>query len=66
MQEFEGRALKKMNLKIKIKNLTLKNPVMTATATFGYGDEYVEFFDLSLLGAVVVKGLSMNPSLANA
>jgi len=54
-----------MNLSIKIKNLILKNPVMTASGTFGYGQENAEFFDLSLLGAVVVKGLSIKPSLGN-
>jgi dihydroorotate dehydrogenase (NAD+) catalytic subunit len=54
-----------MNLSIKIKNLTLKNPVMTASGTFGYGEENAEFFDLSLLGAIVVKGLSIKPSIGN-
>lgn len=54
-----------MDLSIKIKNLTLKNPVMTASGTFGYGEEFAEFFDLSLLGAIVVKGLSIKPSAGN-
>ncbi|HEW80850.1 MAG TPA: dihydroorotate dehydrogenase, partial [Nitrospirae bacterium] len=41
------------------------NPVMTASGTFGYGREYAEFFDISRLGAVVVKGLSLKPRQGN-
>ncbi len=54
-----------MNLKVKIGKLTLKNPVMTASGTFGYGAEYSEFVDLNALGAVVVKGISLEPRLGN-
>lgn len=45
--------------------LTLKNPVMTASGTFGYGFEYHKFFDISQLGAVVVKGIALFPSHGN-
>jgi len=45
--------------------LRLKNPVMTASGTFGYGEEYAEFIDLNRLGAVVVKGLSLMPKEGN-
>ena len=45
--------------------LTLKNPVMTASGTFGYGFEYHKFFDISQLGAVVVKGIAPFPSHGN-
>lgn len=45
--------------------LTLKNPVMTASGTFGYGFEYHKFFDISRLGAVVVKGIAPFPSHGN-
>ena len=45
--------------------LKLKNPVMTASGTFGYGREYHEYFDISRLGAVVVKGIRMEPSHGN-
>lgn len=41
--------------------ITLKNPVMTASGTFGYGAEYADFFPLDRLGAVVVKGISSFP-----
>ena len=54
-----------INLKVKIGKLKLKNPVMTASGTFGYGREYAEFFDISRLGAVVVKGLSLKPRQGN-
>ncbi len=54
-----------MNLEVNIGRLRLKNPVMTASGTFGYGEEYAEFIDLSRLGAVVVKGLSPKPKEGN-
>ena len=43
-------------LNVNIKDLKLKNPIMTASGTFGYGEEYADFFDISRLGAIVVKG----------
>ena len=54
-----------MNLEVKIAGIRLKNPVMTASGTFGYGEEYAEFMDLGRLGAVVVKGLSLKPREGN-
>jgi dihydroorotate dehydrogenase (NAD+) catalytic subunit len=54
-----------MNLSVNIGKLKLKNPVMTASGTFGYGEEYAEFIDLNRLGAVVVKGLSLRPKEGN-
>ncbi len=54
-----------VDISVKIGNLELKNPVMTASGTFGYGEEYAEFLDLSRLGAVVVKGLSLMPKEGN-
>lgn len=50
-----------MDLSVNIGKLKLKNPVMTASGTFGYGDEFAEYFDIGRLGAVVVKGLSLKP-----
>jgi len=55
------------DLSVKIAGVTLKNPVVTASGTFGFGREYAEFFDLSRLGAVAAKGLTLlekpgNPS----
>ncbi|GFP22233.1 dihydroorotate dehydrogenase (NAD+) catalytic subunit, partial [Candidatus Hakubella thermalkaliphila] len=54
-----------MDLTVNIGKLKLKNPVMTASGTFGYGEEYSEFVDLNKLGAIVVKGLSPNPMEGN-
>jgi dihydroorotate dehydrogenase (NAD+) catalytic subunit len=54
-----------MDLTVEIGKLRLKNPVMTASGTFGYGEEYSEFVDLNLLGAVVVKGISLEPMQGN-
>ena len=47
-----------MNTKVKIAGVEFKNPVMTASGTFGSGMEYGQFVDLNLLGAVVTKGVS--------
>ena len=54
-----------MDLTVNIGKLRLKNPIMTASGTFGYGEEYAEFVDLNLLGAVVVKGISLEPMEGN-
>ena len=50
-----------MNMKTKLCGITLKNPVMTASGTFGSGEEYAEFVDLNRLGAVVTKGVANVP-----
>lgn len=50
-----------MNMKVNIAGVELKNPVVTASGTFGSGAEYSEFVDLSLLGAVVTKGVANVP-----
>ncbi len=54
-----------MNLSVQCGPLSLKNPVMTASGTFGYGLEYTPFGDLKKLGAIVVKGLSLKPRQGN-
>jgi dihydroorotate dehydrogenase (NAD+) catalytic subunit len=53
------------DLKTAIGGLILKNPVMTASGTFGYGEEYAGFNDLNRLGAIIVKGLSLEPRPGN-
>ena len=50
-----------MNTKVTIAGVELKNPVMTASGTFGSGAEYSEFYDLGALGAVVTKGVANVP-----
>lgn len=54
-----------MDLSVKIGNLFLKNPILTASGTFGYGLEYSPFGDLKTLGGIVVKGLSLKPRKGN-
>ena len=54
-----------INMSVKIGKLKLKNPIMTASGTFGYGEEYADYVDLNKLGAIVVKGLSLKPRLGN-
>jgi dihydroorotate dehydrogenase (NAD+) catalytic subunit len=58
-------AKKRIDLKVNLGKLKLKNPVMTASGTFGYGKEYSEFFDINKLGAIVVKGISVKPMKGN-
>ncbi len=62
-----GGALKKnrINTTVDIGGLTLKNPVMTASGTFGYGLEFEEYLDLNRLGAIIVKGLAIKPVKGN-
>jgi dihydroorotate dehydrogenase (NAD+) catalytic subunit len=50
---------------VHLGRLKLKNPVITASGTFGYGEEYADYVDLNKLGAIVVKGLSLKPRLGN-
>ena len=53
------------NLKVNIGKLELKNPVMTASGTFGYGPEYADFVELSEIGGIIVKGTTLNPRQGN-
>ena len=50
-----------MNLEVKVAGVTFKNPVTTASGTFGSGAEFEEFVDLSALGAVTTKGVANVP-----
>lgn len=53
------------DLTTHIAGMTLQNPVMTASGTFGYGGEFRELVDLRRLGAIIVKGLSLQPAAGN-
>ncbi|MDI6687187.1 MAG: dihydroorotate dehydrogenase [Desulfobacterales bacterium] len=55
----------KADLSVNIGRIELKNPVMTASGTFGYAREFENLIDLNRLGAVIVKGLSLKPSMGN-
>jgi dihydroorotate dehydrogenase (NAD+) catalytic subunit len=54
-----------VNLGFSIGNLKFKNPVLTASGTFGYGPEFEDFFDISRLGGIIVKGLTLEPREGN-
>jgi dihydroorotate dehydrogenase (NAD+) catalytic subunit len=54
-----------VNLSFKIGDLSFKNPVLTASGTFGYGSEFDDFFNVSDLGGIIVKGLTMEPREGN-
>jgi dihydroorotate dehydrogenase (NAD+) catalytic subunit len=56
---------KKPDLKVNIGAIELQNPVMTASGTFGYAREFEGFVDLNRLGAIIVKGLSLEPTKGN-
>jgi dihydroorotate dehydrogenase (NAD+) catalytic subunit len=56
---------KKPNLRVNIGGLELQNPVMTASGTFGYAKEFEPLIDLNRLGAIIVKGLSIEPTGGN-
>ena len=53
------------DLKVKIAGLSLKNPVMTASGTFGYGLEFADFINLEELGGIIVKGTTLKPREGN-
>lgn len=53
------------DLSVRIKDLKLKNPVMTASGTFGYGPEFADFIPLDGLGAIIVKGTTLRPRQGN-
>ena len=53
------------DLSVRIGKIKLKNPVMVASGTFGFAKEYEDFFDLSHLGAIIPKGISLRPMVGN-
>jgi dihydroorotate dehydrogenase (NAD+) catalytic subunit len=55
----------KPNLSVRIGRLLMKNPVMVASGCFGYGEEMSKFYSLNHLGAIVVKGTTLEPRLGN-
>lgn len=54
-----------VDLSVNLNGLKLKNPILTASGTFGYTDEYNDFIDVSNLGAIVTKAISLKPRLGN-
>lgn len=54
------------DLSVKIGELCMKNPVMTASGTFGYGEEFSDFIDISQIGGIIVKGTTLHKREGNA
>ena len=54
-----------VDLSVQVGGVTLKNPVLTASGTFGYGLEYDGFLDVAALGGICTKGLSLAPRPGN-
>jgi dihydroorotate dehydrogenase (NAD+) catalytic subunit len=57
--------LQSPDLSVTIGKLNLKNPVMVASGTFGFGEEYEDFIELDRLGAIIPKGISLKPMVGN-
>jgi len=53
------------DLTVKIGNMILKNPVIVSSGTFGFGEEFEDFFNLNDLGAIIPKGISLKPMMGN-
>jgi dihydroorotate dehydrogenase (NAD+) catalytic subunit len=58
-------SLQSPDLSVTIGKLKLKNPVMVASGTFGFGEEYEDFIELDRLGAIIPKGISLKPMVGN-
>ena len=54
-----------IDLSVKLSRIEMKNPVMVASGTFGYGEEYNQLMDISKLGAIVTKSITLNPRIGN-
>jgi dihydroorotate dehydrogenase (NAD+) catalytic subunit len=52
-------------MSVEIAGIRMRNPVMTASGTFGYGEEFAEYMDLESIGAMITKGLSLQPKAGN-
>ena len=57
---------KRVDLTVRIGSLELRNPILTASGTFGYGDEYAHVVDLATIGGVVTKTVTVKPRAGNA
>ncbi len=59
------QKISRPNLAVEIAGIRLRNPVMTASGTFGYGREFADYMDLESIGAMITKGLSLKPKAGN-
>ncbi len=60
-----SKKVQEPDLSVTIGRMKLKNPVMVASGTFGFGEEYRDFMDLNQLGAIIPKGISLRPVIGN-
>lgn len=65
MNELKKEIVRRPDLSVEIAGIKLRNPVMPASGTFGYGEEYTPFLDMDKIGAIVTKGLSLKPKAGN-
>jgi dihydroorotate dehydrogenase (NAD+) catalytic subunit len=65
MSELKKEIVKRPDMSVEIAGIKLRNPVMPASGTFGYGEEYTPFIDMEKIGAIVTKGLSLKPKAGN-
>ena len=57
--------MKRPDMSVELAGIRLRNPVMTASGTFGYGEEFADYLDLEEIGAIITKGLSLRPKAGN-
>ena len=65
MSKLKQEIVRRPNMSVEIAGIKLRNPVMPASGTFGYGEEYTPFVDMEKIGAIVTKGLSLKPKAGN-
>ena len=65
MSELKKEIVRRPDMSVEIAGIKLRNPVMPASGTFGYGEEYTPFVDMEKIGAIVTKGLSLKPKAGN-
>jgi len=65
MSELKKEIVRRPDMSVEIAGIKLRNPVMPASGTFGYGEEYTPFIDMEKIGAIVTKGLSLKPKAGN-
>ena len=53
------------NLKVSLPGLEMKNPIIPASGTFGFGYEFAKFYDINILGSMMLKGTTLEPRYGN-
>lgn len=65
MKSQEGVAVGKVDMRVRLGPLSLKNPVLTMSGTFGFGQEYSKYYDLDALGGIIIKAITAEPREGN-